>query len=578
MSSKRAQLLAGKVQKLVESVRLVQCKCKEPRKLAPYFGVESPPDPTREIPVWVRDGWSADEKSVVADARAAGPDSPVIHVFISKSRAEALDRAIAAESAAKETLEFKGVPSTPEGIEARQGMETRLTEASNSLRTLVGEIIDGARVYQGGGNERLETALFEKIKEAAYASLDRLFPEFRHADDQRWPKVIDRARVGADHPLEALDYNGKTEDHPVCLAVLSFVGFGKKGKDIRAHFSEPPYGWPRDAIDAALISLLGTGHLRSTLNGTPLKPAQLDQAKVPSVDFRVESAIVDTRLRLKLRKLFTTAGVACNPNEELTAASDFLKKLIELASQAGGEPPLPQRPSTHHLSELQSLAGNEKLLGILQRYDELLRNFEDWNRARDLAAKRLPVYERLQSLARHANGLEIVKETQPQIDAIVANRSLLGPTDPLPDLVKALSDQLRTALANAEKHYAEVFDQELKKLETAQSWQKIGPGDREQILRSLNITRLTKEPTGTEEDVIKSLQRISLESWRVRTAALPQIFAEARIQADKQVEPTTHHIKLNSATLHTPEDVKAWAQKTEQELLEQLKQGPIVVS
>ena len=578
MSSKRAQLLHAAVQEAIGSVKLLHGKCKEPRKLALHFGAEPPPVTTHEIPVWVRDGWGADEKSVIADARAAGADSPVIHVFIPKSRAEALARAIAAQSAAKETLEYKGVPSTPEGIEARQGMETRLTEANNSLRALVAEIIDGAKVYQGGGSERLETTLLDKIMEAANASLDRLFPEFRDADDHRWPKVIERARKGAEHPLEALDYSGKTEDHPVCSAVLSFVGSGKKGKEVRAHFSDPPYGWPRDAIDAALISLFGTGHLRATLNGTPLKLGQLDQAKISSTDFRVESATIDTRQRLKLRKLFTKAGVACKPNEELTAAGEFLRKLMELASQAGGEPPLPEHPDTHHLQELQSLAGNEQLLGILQHLDELLYNFEDWTRAHDLAAKRLPAYEQLQALACHADGLEIAKEIQPQIDAITANRSLLDPTDPLPDLVKALADELRTALSNAEKHYAEVFEQELKKLEAAESWQKMDPADRERILHSLNVTRVTKGPTGTEEEVLESLQRISLESWRTRTAALPQLFAEARIQADKEVEPKTHHVKLSSATLHTPEEVKAWVQKTEQELLEQLKQGPVVVS
>ena len=181
-------------------------------------------------------------------------------MFVPKSRADALARVVAAQSAAKDTLEYKGVPSTPEGAEARQGMETRLTEAGNSLRALAAEVVDGAKVYQGGGSERPEASLPDKVREAADASLDRLYDNFKDADDHRWRNVIERARKGAEHPLEALDYSGKTEDHPVCSAVLSFVGSGKKGKDIRSHFSDPPYGWPRDAVDAALISLFGMGH------------------------------------------------------------------------------------------------------------------------------------------------------------------------------------------------------------------------------------------------------------------------------------------------------------------------------
>ena len=578
MSSKRAQLLGAAVQSSIGSVKLLHGQCKEPRKLALHFGAEPPQGTGHVIPVWIRDGWGADEKNVIADARAAGLDSPIIHVFVPKSRADALARVVAAQSAAKDTLEYKGVPSTPEGIEARQGMETRLTEASNSLRALVAEVVDGAKIYQGGGSERLEATLLDKVKEAANASLDRLFYDFKDADDHRWPKVIERARKGAEHPLEVLDYSGKTEDHPVCSAVLSFVGSGKKGKDVRAHFSDPPYGWSRDAVDAALISLFGTGHLRATTNGTPLKPGRLDQAKISGADFRVESATINIRQRLKVRKLFTTAGVACKPNEEAAASGEFLRKLSDLARRAGGEAPLSERPDTSHLLDLQSLAGNEQLVGILNRHDKLLQNIEDWTKARDLAEKRLPPYQRLQSLARYADGLDAAKKIQPQIAAIAANRSLLDATDPVPDLIKALADALRTALAEAEKHYAEVFDEESTRLESAESWQKIEQSDRDRILKGLNIAKATKGATGTEQEVLESLERISLEAWRTRTAALPQFFTEARVQVDKLVEPKTHHVKLGSATLRTPEEVKAWVTKTEQELLEQLKQGPIVVS
>ena len=578
MSSSRSQLLGASMQESIGSVRLLQGKCKEPRKLALHFGDEVPQGAAHEIPVWIRDGWGADDKSVIADARAAGSDSPTIHVFVPKTRAAALARVIAAQSAAKATLEYKGVPSSPEGIEARHGMETRLTEAGNSLRSLVAEVVRGVKVYQGGGSERLEAALPDKIKEAANASLDRLFHEFNDADDHRWPKAIERARRGSDHPLEALDYSGKTEDHPVCSAVLSFVGSGKKGKDVRTHFSDAPYGWPRDAVDAALISLFGTGHLRATSNGIPLKTGQLYQAKISTSDFRVESATIDTRQRLKVRKLFKAAGVDCKPNEEAAVASEFISKLSDLARGAGGHAPLPNHPDTSHLLDLQSLAGNEQLVGILNRHDELLKSIEDWTKARELAEKRLPPYWRLKSLARHAEGLDVAREVFPQIEAIATNRSLLEATDPLPGLTKALADALRIGLAKAEMHFSEVFDQESVRLEGVDSWQNIEQSNRDRILKGLNIGKASKGATGTEKEVLESLERISLEAWSTRTAALPQLFVEARIQADKLVEPNTHHVKLRSATLRTPEEVKAWVATTEQVLLRKLKKGPIVVS
>ena len=246
--------------------------------------------------------------------------------------------------------------------------------------------------------------------------------------------------------------------------------------------------------------------------------------------------------------------------------------------RAGGETPLPERPDTSHLLDLQSLAGNEQLVGILNRHDEILQNIEDWTKAGDLAERRLPAYQRLQALARYADGLDAAREVQPQVEAIRANRSLLGATDPVLDLIKTLADALRAALTEAEKHHAKVFDEESAQLESAESWQQIEQSDRDRTLRGLNIAKATKGATGTEQEVLESLERISLDAWRTRTAALPQLFAEARIQADKLVEPKTQHVRLGSATLRTPEEVKAWVTKTERELLEQLKQGPIVVS
>ena len=121
MGSRRSQLLGAAVQEAVKSVRLAHGSCKEPRKLSLHFGAEPPPEGGLDIPVWIRDGWGADEGSVTADARAAGPDSPVLHVFVPRTRADDLARRIAESSAARETLDYKGVPAGEEGTEARQG-------------------------------------------------------------------------------------------------------------------------------------------------------------------------------------------------------------------------------------------------------------------------------------------------------------------------------------------------------------------------------------------------------------------------------------------------------------------------
>ena len=577
MAARRASLIGDAVQNAISSIGLRQGSCREPRKLAPHLSPDSPPDSGNDVPVWIRDGWGASESSVLGDARAVGMDSPIVHVFVPKSRADALARLIAARSAANETLEYKGVPSSPEGIEARQGMETRKVEAENQLRALAADIVDGAKVIQGGGNERLESTLAEKVREAAGASLVRLFDRFGEADDARWSKVIERARGGAEHPLEVLDYSGKTEEHGVCSAVLSFVGAGKRGREVRSHFSAPPFGWPRDAIDAALISLFGSGHLRATLNGAAVASRQLDQAKVPTAEFRAEHATVDTKQRLKLRKLFQDAGVACKPNEESEAAGRMLKLLGDMARNAGGDAPLPERPDTRHLTELVTLAGNEQLLAVLHRYDELAKNLDEWTEAAKLAAERLPSFERLRALAEHVQGHDVARDVEPQIDAIVTERRLLDASDPVPGLASKLTDALRNELVATQKRYDVTWDDERRRLEEAESWRRIDPGDRERILARFQIKQASKGATGTEQEVLESLGRISLGDWRTRTDALSKQFADARAEADRLVEPTIRHVKLPSVTLRTAADVKTWTETTERNLLEQIQQGPIAI-
>ena len=220
---------------------------------------------------------------------------------------------------------------------------------------------------------------------------------------------------------------------------------------------------------------------------------------------------MDTRQRLKLRALFQTAEIDCKPNEETAAAGRLLDKLTQLAREAGGEAPLPEPPATRRLQDLQALAGNEQLLAVFERRDALAADFAAWTRARKLAAERLPAFQRLQALARHAAALDAAADVKPQIEAVVAKRSLLDDDNPLPDLAGKLADALRAALAAAEKRHAATYDEERRRLESAESWRKIEQKDRDAILARLRLEKASKGAVGTEREVLESLERISLD-------------------------------------------------------------------
>ncbi|MBW1706861.1 MAG: BREX system P-loop protein BrxC [Deltaproteobacteria bacterium] len=578
LSSKRSSLLNAACSSALNGIKLLQGKCKAARKLSIHFGTEPPAVKGNEIPVWIRDGWGENESTMLADARAAGTDSPVIYVYIPKASADDLKKAIIEYEAAKATIEFKGTPTTPEGQEARDSMATRMGSAEVTRNSIIQDVLDAAKVIQGGGQERFDLTLKDKVNSAAEISLDRLFPNFQDADDDRWHSVINRAKNGDEAALQAVDWNDAPEKHPVCSAVLSEIGSGKKGKDVRDTFESTPYGWPRDAIDAALITLFTTGHIRATHKGIQLKQGQLDQAKISVTDFRVETVTIDARTRIKLRKLFQSAGIPCKPNEESIAAGQFLVQLSDLADRAGGEPPMPERPSTDHLDNLRVLAGNEQLAEILNQYGSLLKQVKEWSALADLAAKRKPAWEILQILLKHSKTLPEAEDLNKQANAVYDERRLLDNTDPIPAIHKEAVTALRTAVKKAHDDFKAVYDREMAVLTENDNWKKITSDQQQVILDTEGIAGISPLSIGDDSSLLRTLEETPLTNWKTKVDALPQQFSNAALAAAKLLEPETQTVKLTSGTLRTETDVKNWIERTEQELLERLEDGPIMIS
>lgn len=577
LASERAELLRTRVGEALKGVRLPHGQSKVQRKIQLYFSQDPPPTDGPDVPVWIRDGWSDDEKSVLADARAAGTESPLVIVYLPRLAADDLKKYLASAKAARETLNAKDVPTTPEGMEARNGMETRLRFAEQQRDALLDEILAGARVLMAGGAEKTGASLADKVREAAEDALQRLYPRFAEADDARWGKVVERAREGAVNALEVVGHSGNPEEHRVCKEILNFIAGGKKGRDIRRHFAAPPFGWPQDAVDGALIVLVSAGHVRAVQDGKVLTHKQLDQGNIGVVDFRLESAMVTVQQRLALRKLFQEVGIQAVPNEEANAAPEFLNKMKELAKRAGGDPPLPAPPNPPLLSDLSGLVGNEQLVAIYEAREELSRWRAEWSQRADLIGKRLPRWQTLEKLAEHARTLPVAAEFASQIEAVRTNRTLLNDPDPVVPLVSLLCQTLREALRQAREAYAERYRAEKEKLETMEVWKSLTPEQQDGILRRQAIADVPEIRVGTEDDLLSSLAEIPLESWATLRDALPQRFAKALEEAARLLEPKAVRVALPSATIRTETELVAWLEEVEAMLREQLSKGPVIV-
>ena len=578
LAQKRGALIQSRCSELLRKITLVQGQCKEPRKLSIHFGNDAPVIDGTGIPVWIRDGWGESEATVVADAREAGNESPLIFVYIPKASAEDLQRTILEHAAAQCTLDIKGTPSEREGQEARDAMVGTMNRAAQARDQIVRDIVDTAKVFQGGGNEQLELTFTAKIESAAEASLIRLFPEFHHADDSRWKTVIDRARKGDENALSAVNHTGPVDQHRVTSAVLREIGAGKQGKQLRSIFSETPYGWPRDAVDAALIVLHTADHLRARLKNTPVERGQLDQNKIALADFRTESTTLTAKDKMSLRKFFQDAGIDCKANEEAAKAGEYLARLISLAEQAGGEAPLPERPSVQHLLELQSQVGNEQLAAILAQRDTLQQQEQEWSAAAKLAADRLPAWQEVNRLMNHARGLEGAEAIESELTAIRDERRLLEATDPLPPITKRLADLLRKELTAVQSSYKAARQSQQQLLVEAEVWKQLSDDKQEEALSAGGLIVNPLKGDQPDEGLLEALDRISLDAWRTKVAALPQQYQSALTFAAKELEPKSHAVKLPGGVLKTEDDLKAWIAKVEAQLRKELEDGPIMIS
>lgn len=574
---RRNNLLYAQLDRFVRAQKVVHGAAKESRDLL-VSRDQTPPEVTGSgIPVWVRDEWSASEKSMVDAARSAGPESPIIYVFIPRASAEDLRRWIIEAAAAEQTIESKGVPATPEGVEARRSMESRVAIAIKNRDQLVHEIVGSAKVFQGGGSEMLQLTLDAKLRDAITSSLARLFPRFSEADSAAWKVAIQRARDGADQPFGPVGHLGATEQHAVCQEVLSRIGMGKTGTAIRKELESAPFGWPRDAVDAALIALHRSQHLRVTLNGAVVSPGQLDQNKIPKAEFRVDSAPLPVGDRLLVRGLIVTL-VPCKNGEEAAKAPEFIQAVQNLAASAGGAAPLPVAPSVPRIDDLKGLSGNALLTALRGLVDQWKPLIPEWQKARELSAQRMAAWDVAQSLVRHASGLEDATDATAQIEAIRANRLLLSEVDPVSPVRSMLSSLLRQKLRSAEETISATFDAAMKTVECSSPWQRLDADRRTRILSDTRLVAPRPADVSTEQALIRELEAASLGARATEAEAMPARAQRAIELAARALEPSVRRFPLERSTLHSAEDVRDWLTRTEAALLEAVESGPVLIN
>ena len=578
----RDKLIEEALSTSVRQVSAVHGDAKVPCKLIPHRGDRAPERDGRNVPLWIRDGWRTTAKEAREAARTLGSADGTVHVFIDKPSNNELRDAIADLLAAKATLDKRGLGHGASGEEARRGMETRQRVAEDRAKELAGKLVEDAEVLLGGGTAEKQATLVTRLEAGVETARKRLFPQFKDADRPaiEWEKALRTAREGGEHPFAAVGHVAEADTHPVGRAVLASIGAGKAGREVRQQFDREPYGWPKDAIDAALVALVRSNKLTVILNGEPASATALDGTATGKATFRREDVSISAREKIALAGLLQTL-VGSIPNRDNLAepAREFLRKLRLLGESVGGEPPLPAAPRLALEDEAQALTGNALLRLLLDRKSEIEQAIESWKERAKLKAERTTRWRAAERLARHAEPFPEAATDLIELKGVRDARQLLEATDPLPPPMRRLRELLTKRLVAAHKDLSDAMRSALDSLNTNPVWAALDLPKKDSILADVGL-RLPPQPDiSDDEKLAESLDRRPLGQWQAEIRGVADLQVSAAQKAAQISAPQTQRAMIERGTVVRSEpEIDSWLARQRATLVAAVARGPVVIS
>jgi hypothetical protein len=579
LNTLRSERLVAAIEAAVGGMKLTHGSSKTPRKISLYWGQDEPSADDGDVPVWIRDEWAATEGSVRQSAAVAGDQSPVVFVFLPKYEADQIKDKLASYAAAEDTLSRRPTPQTDEGKEAQRAMRSRSEGDKERLTELFDEVAGRARVFMGGVGELTVPSLRDGIRAAAEKALIRLFPKFTMGDSPHWEKVAVKARDGAPDALEAVGHSGEPTMHPVCKEVLAAISAaGTKGTELYYKFTGSPYGWPKDAVNGAVLTLLTAGNIRAAQDGKDLGgPKELPPREIGRATFYKEDEPPTVDQRLKLAGLLTAAGVQYTPGQEGAQISALLQRLKDMAERAGGAPPLPEPVATDHLDALLARGGNQRFRAVADDHERLGEDLRRWRTADQLRGKRERRWQELHRLLRHADGLPVASAIVPAVAAIQDGRQLLDDPDPTAPLLTQLTETLRHEVAHRVAELAAAQSAALTDLEACDEWSELDAGGRDAIIVETKLAPPDPLDVATDEKLLSALDATPLSSWDDRIGVVASHRDQARQRAAKLLMPESVTMTLPSATIKATAELDLYLDQVRAQVQPHLDSGKTVI-
>ncbi len=522
--------------------------------------------------IW--NGWDHGLPTVLNEIKGADvTKEATLHFLIPDHRSAELRNAIIALRAATAVISRQGVPSTDGGKDAKAAMESKRDSAEANAKQILKEAVADAKVLVAGGNEvgaGLKRA--DAVREAGLQMLDRLFPDFGPGDNASWERALGDAKKRFVEALKVVGHAGDAQDHPVCKAILKAMSPAKKGSDLRNVFGAPPYGWPRDAVDTALVMLSNVGQVRAVgPDGKPAAPADLNATQLGPCTFSPENRVITTKERIAVRGLGTALGMTVPSGQENDFLIPMRDRLEQIAADAGGDAPAPAAPSVPDASVLRGMVGNDLLAELAVRIDDLKKLIPIWQAQKAEKDRRLASFR----LAERLVGLGATDQRDALL-AIKSGRTLLDDPNPVVPLISAAADDLRAKANTGFQAWQTAWETGQARLKADEAWGKITPEKKHEFLAAQGLLVRTASDLSTPERIADSLASCGISQWRDITLALPARVDAALQDAAVEIEPKTQSIAIPRRTLRSEQDLDEWLGEVRAAIAPILSVGPVL--
>jgi hypothetical protein len=263
--------------------------------------------------------------------------------------------------------------------------------------------------------------------------------------------------------------------------------------------------------------------------------------------------------------------VSFENGQEVFALSSLLDRPENSSAQSGGPPPAPEADKVPDIAKFKALSGNDLLAALAADAVTLRNKFKEWQAAAQKISARLPNWHLAERLVRLGAG-----EQSSDLDSIETSRQLLAEPDPVPPLVSAAADALRTKLNEAHMAWETAWAKGEQRLVNDVTWGRLTPEQKHTIRQQCRLLPVTKPVVDTAHSIAEALGQRGLSEWENMIKALPTRIDDALAEAAALLEPKARTVNLPGVLLKTKPELDEWLDKVRDQIAKALASGPVI--